>query len=114
MDKQNENLNDEFDVVNIPDDSGKDVPFELIKVIKFEDNDYAILHPLEPYPGLDEDSCVICQLEDGDDDTVNLIPETDDDICDSVYALYVEWATNVEKNNCNGSCEGCPGCGDSE
>ncbi|MBQ7652915.1 MAG: DUF1292 domain-containing protein [Clostridia bacterium] len=102
---------DEIDVVNIPDESGKEVPFEIVKVIRFEDKDYAILHPLEHYKGLDDDSCAICEMVmDADGESVNLIPEDDDDICDSVYALYVEWATM--QGSCSGNCEGCSGCDD--
>lgn len=112
-DKRNEVNDEEIDVINIPDDTGKEIPFEIVKVIRFEDKDYAILHPLEHYKGLDDDSCAICEMqEDADGESVNLIPENDDDICDSVYALYVEWATKVQ--SCGGQCEGCSGCDDPE
>ena len=110
--KENEEM---LDVVMIEDENGKEVPFEILKVIEFEDNDYAIIHPLEHYIGLDDDSCAICEMRMSDDEqSVELIPETDDDICDSVYALYVEWATLVDRKGCNGVCEGCKGCDDPE
>lgn len=110
-----DNYDDEINVVNIPDNNGKEIPFEIVKIIAFEGKNYAILHPLEKYPGLDDNSCAIFEvIDENEEDEVTLVPETDDDILDSVYALYVEWATNVEENQCNGSCEGCHGCGSAE
>ena len=113
MAKNDKNVSNEqeTDVVYIPDEKGKEVPFEIVKVIRYEDKDYAIIHPLEKFTGLEDDSCAICEMDfSGEDDSVTLIPETDDDICDTVYALYVEWATLTEKNGCDGVCEGCSGC----
>lgn len=101
----------EVNVINIPDNNGNEIPFEVVKVIAFEGKNYAVMHPLAKFPGLEEDSCAIFEVvEEENENEVTLIPETDDDILDSVYALYVEWATNVEENQCNGSCAGCHGC----
>ncbi len=111
------NQNDQFDVITVTDNQGKEHPFELVLCVPFEEKEYAILHPLDKYPGLDEDSCAIFELitHEGSDEA-DLIPETDDDILDSVYALYVEWATEQQQNEekeakgCTGSCAGCHGC----
>lgn len=102
----NEEMND---IVNIADSKGNEIPFEIIKVIRYEDKDYAIMHPMKKFEGLDEDSCVIFLMKESGD-AVDLIPEQNDDILDTVYALYVEWATNVETEGCSGNCGGCKGC----
>lgn len=98
------------DIVYIADSKGKEVPFEIIKVIRYENNDYAIMHPTEKFESLAEDCCVIFLMKEADDDSIDLIPVDDDDILDSVYALYVEWATNVDEKGCSGNCGGCNGC----
>lgn len=101
------------DIIQLVDDNGKQHPFEVVLHVPYEEKHYVILHPLDDYPGLDEDTCVIFELiEQEGSDTATLIPETDDDILDTIYALYVEWATEEEKKeqNCSGNCSSCPGC----
>lgn len=98
------------DIVNLTDNHGKEVPFEIVKIIVYENEQYAIMHPLKHFDGLEEDSCVILKLNEIDEDNVELIPVSDEDILDTVYALYVEWATNVEEQGCEGNCNGCSGC----
>lgn len=105
-----------YETITITDEKGKKHPFEVVLRVPFEDKEYVIMHPLDKFPGLDEDSCAIFELvETEGSDTATLIPETDDDILDSVYALYVEWATErqkaMESKGCNGACSGCSGCG---
>lgn len=104
-------LEDGTETVTITDEKGVKHLFEVILHVPFEDKHYVILHPLDKYPGLDEDTCAIFELiaEEGSD-VATLIPEGDDDVLDSVYAIYVEWATNVEREGCDGVCEGCKGC----
>ncbi|MBQ4444501.1 MAG: DUF1292 domain-containing protein [Clostridia bacterium] len=103
---------DGVETIELTDESGKKHTFEIVLHVPYEDKHYVIMHPLDKYPGLDEDSCAIFEMiDDGQSDTVTIIPEEDDDILDTVYAIYVEWATNVEREGCNGVCEGCPGCG---
>lgn len=106
-------MEDGTETITITDENNKKHPFEVILHVPFEEKHYVILHPLDDYPGLDQDTCAIFELvaEEGSD-TATLIPENDDDILDSVYAIYVEWATNVEREGCNGQCSGCAGCGD--
>ena len=101
---------DGYETITITDENGKKHEFEILLHVPYEEKHYIIMHPLDKYPGLDEDSCAIFEMIDQGDDTVTIIPEEDDDILDTVYAIYVEWATNVEREGCNGACEGCPGC----
>lgn len=83
------------DTVTITDEKGKQHTFEVILHVPYEEKNYVIMRPTDPYPGLDEDTCVIFEMiEEPDSDKVTLIPEEDDDILDTVYALYVEWATD--------------------
>ena len=101
--------------VVITDENGKKHDFEIVLNVPFEEKEYLILHPLDKFPGLDEDSCAIFEVLPGEGDEATLIPETDDDILDSIYAIYVEWATEQERREsmgCTRSCEGCSGCQD--
>ena len=103
------------DIVTLVDEKGKEHPFEVVLNVPYEEKHYVIMHPLDDYPGLEEDTCVIFEMiEQEGSDTVTLIPETDDDILDTVYALYVEWATKQEQNGCDGNCAGCAGCPDEQ
>ena len=102
---------DGTEVIELTDESGKKHKFEIVLHVPYENKHYVIMHPLDKYPGLDEDGCAIFEMiESEEEDTVTIIPEEDDDVLDSVYAMYVEWATNVEREGCNGMCEGCAGC----
>ena len=104
-------VDEDQEIVTIVDEKGKDHPFEVVLHVPYEEKHYVILHPLDEYPGLDEDTCAIFELitQEGSD-TATLIPETDDDILDTIYALYVEWATEQQNRGCSGNCSSCPGC----
>ncbi len=106
---------DGTETIEITDENGKKHTFEILLHVPYEEKHYIIMHPLDAYPGLDEDSCAIFEMiDDKDSDTVTIIPEEDDDILDTVYAIYVEWATNVEREGCDGVCSGCSGCSGSD
>ena len=85
------------DIVTMTDENGKEHRFEIILTVPYEEKNYVIMHPLDAYPGLDDDTCVIFEMQEGEGDMVTLVPENDDDILDTVYALYVEWATEQEQ-----------------
>lgn len=98
------------DVVDFIDQDGENKPFEIVKIIAYEDANYAILHPLKKMKGFDDDACFIFEIKDVDDETVDFVPVEDDAVMDAVYELYVEWAENVDKQGCSGNCGGCNGC----
>lgn len=102
--------NENNEIVEFIDKDGEKTAFEIVKIIVYQDGNYAILHPVKKMKGFDEDACFIFEIKDVDEDNVDLVPVDDDDVMDAVYDLYVEWAENVEKQGCGGNCGGCNGC----
>lgn len=105
-------INERPDIIEAVGNNGEKIQFEIVKVVVYNEKNYAILCPLQKIEGLDEDSCVIFEMKDIDEESVDLIPVEDEAILDGVYALYVEWAESVDKQGCNGNCSGCAGCSD--
>lgn len=92
--KMNENEND---IIEITDENNKSIRAELLKVIEYKNNNYAVIHPVEDGSQFDADSCYIFKMVDADEDTIELIDEEDQEIVDEVYNLYVEWAESEEE-----------------
>lgn len=105
-------INERPDIIEAVGNNGEKIQFEIVKVVVYNEKNYAILCPMQKIEGLDEDSCVIFEMKDIDEESVDLIPVEDEAILDAVYALYVEWAESVDKQGCNGNCSGCAGCND--
>lgn len=102
--------NENNDIVEFIDEQGETTAFEIVKIIVYEDVNYALLHPVKKMKGFDEDTCFIFEIKDVDENNVDFVPVEDETIMDAVYNLYVEWAENVEKQGCGGNCGGCNGC----
>lgn len=77
------------DVIVLVDPEGKEVRFEFIEVIEKDDKMYALLHPLDDLEGVDEDSCVIFNMDVQDDDSVLLNPIESEDELNAVYEQYI-------------------------
>lgn len=85
-----EKLFDENDDSNIIlyDEEEKAVEFEQIAIIPVKEDVYAILKPVKPMEGMDEDTGLVFLLEESEDGEEFLNVVEDEDIIDVVFAEY--------------------------
>ncbi len=76
-------------IVELAGDDGNLVRFYHIGTIDFENEWFVFFQPAEPKDGVDPDEVVIFKLE-GDERNETLVPVTDDEILEKVYAKFVE------------------------
>ena len=85
-----ERLLDENDLGTIVlfDENDKEVEFEQIAIIPYEDEVYAILKPVKEMEGVAEDEAIVFLL-DADDDSDDVLSVVEDDaIIDAVFDAY--------------------------
>ena len=79
--KQMEEMNE--NVVNLIDENGEEVAFEIILTLEAEGKEYAILMPLEE----NEEEAYIYRIDE-DEEGEMLVPLEDDDEYSTVVAVY--------------------------
>ena len=78
------------DILELQHADGKVVKFEQIAVVSYEEQYYAILHPLD----FKDDEVVIFRLLDEDEDALDLV--VDEELSKKILEVYVE---DVNENN---------------
>lgn len=66
----------------IKDNDGKELEFEQVAVVDFEENYYAVLHPISRLEGVSEDEVLIFLIDEEKD---QLVYEENDKVIDGVY-----------------------------
>ena len=83
-----EETNDNIVVLN--DEEGKEVPFEFLDVVDYEDNEYAVLTRIDA--GDDEGTVVILQLEtsgeDDEEDVESYVAVEDEAVLNAVFDIF--------------------------
>lgn len=79
---------DDDDVITLVSDSGESVDFVEIAGIAHKGNFYAILQPVEPLEGMDEDEALVFKVTRDADGNDKFELELDDEIIDAVFAEY--------------------------
>lgn len=105
--------NEQDDIIVLVDPDGKEVRFEFVNVIDRDDKMYAILHPVDKLDDIEEDACVIFNMEVQDDDSVMLNPIEDEDELNAVYQQYVELCESdcdCDSSECECDSSDCNGC----
>ena len=95
-----ERLLDENDLGTIVlyDENDKEVEFEQIAIIPYNENVYAILKPVEEMEGVAEDEAIVFLL-DANDDTDDVLSVVEDDaIIDAVFDAYYKLLDEDENN----------------
>lgn len=59
-----------FDDVKMEDNNGKEIEFEQVAVVDYEENYYAILHPITPVDGVAEDEALVFLIDEEKDELV--------------------------------------------
>ena len=75
------------EIITFKGENGKELEFELIADIAYEDYNYVILKPLKKYDDLDNDQAIVFRVE-GTDDGDTYIIEENDDIIDAIEEIY--------------------------
>ena len=79
--------------IYVKDNGGKEIEFEQVAVVDFEENYYAVLHHTSPIEGVNEDEALVFLIdEDGD----QLVYEEDDRVIDGVYGEYMQMLEELE------------------
>lgn len=81
-----------LDNVVLYDENNDAVEFEQIAIIAIEDENYAILNPIEKVEGLEEDEALVFHIVESDnvDEEENLVLVEDDKLIDKVFEGYYE------------------------
>lgn len=76
------------EIITLLDEEGQEVEFELVMTIEANDNNYAILAPLEVSDDEDEDEAYIFRVEEDEDGEMVLEPIEDEEEYAMVVAVY--------------------------
>ncbi len=76
------------EVITLVDEDGSEVEFELVMTIEANDNNYAILAPLEIADDEDEDEAFIFRVEEDENGEMVLEPIEDEEEYAMVVAVY--------------------------
>ena len=75
------------EIVTLSGEFGKEIQFELIAEILYQDTNYVILKPIKKYADLDEDMAMVFRVEvtpNGD----NYFIEEDDEVISAIEEIY--------------------------
>lgn len=75
------------ETITFKGENGKELTFELIADIAYEDYNYVILRPMKKYDDLDEDQAIVFRVEATPDGDTYIIEENDD-IIDAIEEIY--------------------------
>ena len=59
-----------FDNIHLEDNSGKEIEFEQVAVVDYEEKYYAILHPVTKLDGVGEDEALVFLIDEEKDELV--------------------------------------------
>lgn len=86
------------EIITLKDDNGTPVDFYEVAVVEYQDELYALLQPVEPMEGVEEDEAVIFKIiegkNDGDEDTFE--PVVDEKVLDAVFNEYIKAVADMD------------------
>ena len=95
-------LIDEDEVITLYDDENNPVDFYEVACVEYQGEFYALMQPVEPMEGLDEDEALIFKVREQDEDTDAFEPVTDESILEAVFNEYLNAVADAE---CDCGCE---------
>jgi hypothetical protein len=108
FDIENEEDSEEMDVVTLYDEKAqKEIDFETIAAIDYEDKLYIFLTPVETNDEIEEGEVIIMESAEGEDGEETLLPVTDEKLLD---ALFEEFQKEIDA--CGDDCDCDCGCGE--
>ena len=76
-----------FDNVKLEDNSGKEIEFEQIAIVDYEEKYYAILHPVTEMEGVGEDEALVFLIDEEND---GLTYCDDESTAQAVFDVYYQ------------------------
>lgn len=81
----------EDNIIYLIDESGEEVPFELLDTIEFEGDEYVVLMAIDPSDDSEDSDIFILKSEQSDNSCeVSLTTVEDEDLADKIFDLFVE------------------------
>ncbi|MBQ7291355.1 MAG: DUF1292 domain-containing protein [Clostridia bacterium] len=80
-------MNEMDNIVTLVDEEGTKVRFEVLDVIEYNGEDYAVLAAID---GEEADSVIIVGVEYGENGEETLVPSDDYDTLDEVFEIFKE------------------------
>ena len=92
MDFENEEMEEELDnIIVLNDEEGKEVKFEFLDLVEYEDEEYVVLLPIEEETDEEEGEVVILKVEDTDSEEEESYVSVDDqDTLNRVFEIFKE------------------------
>lgn len=85
--KDMNNIEEEDTIIVLTDEDGKDVEFEFLDNVEYEENLYVVMIPVDD----EEGGVVIMMLEEGEtEEEDSLLTVTDEDVVNAVYEIFKE------------------------
>ena len=74
-----------FDNIHLEDNSGKEIEFEQVAVVDYEEKYYAILHPVTKLDGVGEDEALVFLIDEEKDE---LVYEENEETVSAVFDVF--------------------------
>lgn len=91
-DEENENveMDEELDnIIVLNDEDGKEVKFEFLDLIEYEEEEYVVLLPIEAEEGDESGEVVILKVEDTDsEEEESYVSVDDEEILNKVFEMF--------------------------
>ena len=78
------------EVITLFDEENNPVDFNVVAVIEYQSEFYALLQPVEHLDGFGEDEAVIFKVIEKDEETDEFEPVTDESILEAVFNEYLK------------------------
>ena len=86
---ENENIipeEEEISILTLTDENGQDVEFEYLDCVEYQGKEFLVLLPADE----ESSEIVILEVEPVDEETENYLSVTDEDVLNTVYAIFKE------------------------
>ena len=92
MDFENEEMEEELDnIIVLNDEDGKEVKFEFLDLVEYENEEYVVLLPIEEDDNEDAGEVVILKVEDTDsEEEESYVSVDDEDTLNTVFEIFKE------------------------
>lgn len=94
------------EVITLYDDNNNPVDFYEVACVEYRGDFYALMQPVEPMEGLEDDEAIIFKVVQKDDETDEFEPVTDENVLEAVFNEYLKAAAEAADDcGCGCDCE---------
>ena len=96
MEKNEQNM--EMDnIIELVDEDGQSIDFEVIMTVPYGGEDYVLLAPVEPTEDMDEDEVLVLRIDNDENGDEIYVSVDDDDVVQKVFEKYLELVEEEEE-----------------